>query len=224
MINLLGKSLCIIAPHPDDEVLGAGGLIARASSSGVSVHILFVSGHLPPLYPKEAYEVTINECKKSSDILGVESIQFLDIPATFVNQKPVAEINGLIKSFLNEKNAYSVALPFPDRHVDHKVTFESAMVACRPVSEKYPRVVFCYETLSETDWNAPYIEANFVPEIFIDISDVFEKKMNALKCYASQITSNSSRNLTAVEALAKYRGSQNGFGFAESFKLIRHLI
>jgi N-acetylglucosamine malate deacetylase 1 len=224
MKNLFGNSLCVIAPHPDDEVLGCGGLIARASLFDISVHVLFISGHLPPLYPKDSYGITVEESKKSSKILGVETTQFLDIPATFVNEKPASEINSLIKSFLNEKNAYSVAVPFPDRHIDHKITFESAMVACRPVGSNYPRLTFCYETLSETDWNAPYIEANFVPEMFVDISDVFEKKISALNCYSSQISSNSSRNLSAVEALAKYRGSQNGFEFAEGFKIIRHLV
>ena len=98
------------------------------------------------------------------------------------------------------------------------------MVACRPTGLQYPKLTFCYETLSETDWNAPYVEANFVPEMFIDISNVFKKKIKALNCYASQITSNSSRNLNAVEALAKYRGSQNGFDLAEGFKVIRHLV
>ncbi len=224
MKNLLGNSLCIIAPHPDDEVLGCGGLIARASSLDISVHILFISGHLPPLYPKSSYNIILEECKKASKILGVETIQFLDIPATFINEKPVSEINGLIKSFLNEKHAYSVAIPFPDRHIDHRISFESAMVACRPVGPQYPKFIFCYETLSETDWNAPYIEANFVPEMFIDISNVFKNKMNALNCYSSQISSNSTRNLKAVEALAKYRGSQNGFEAAEGFKIIRHLV
>ena len=224
MNNLFGNTLCIIAPHPDDEVLGTGGLIARATSCGIAVHILFISGHLPPLYTRENYKITLDECKKACEILGVSSIEFLDIPATFVNQKPVSEFNSLIKSFLDAKKPYSVAIPFPDRHVDHKVTFEAAMVACRPVGQQYPKLILCYETLSETDWNAPYIEANFIPEMFVDISKVFEKKVNALSCYDSQIRSNGSRNVKAVEALAKYRGSQNGFEYAEGFKLIRYLV
>ena len=122
MINLLGDNLCVIAPHLDDEVLGAGGLIARAIACGVSVHVLFISGHLPPLYLQETFETTLNECKKSSKILGLTSTEFLNIPATFVNEKPVSELNGLIKAFLDKNNAQSVAIPFPDRHIDHKIT------------------------------------------------------------------------------------------------------
>ena len=98
------------------------------------------------------------------------------------------------------------------------------MVACRPIGKNYPKLIFCYETLSETDWNAPYVEANFIPEIFVDISDFFEKKIGALKCYDSQIKNNSSRSINAVRTLARYRGSQNGFNYAEGFKLVRHLI
>lgn len=224
MKNFLGSSLCVIAPHPDDEVLGVGGLIAAATLTGMSVHVLFVSGHLPPLYSEEEFLKTTEECKKACEILGVTSIEFLKIPATFLKEKPVSEINGKIKNFINIKDANSVAIPFPDRHIDHKIIFESAMVACRPVGKKYPKLVFCYETLSETDWNAPYIEPNFTPEIFVDITNVFDKKISALKCYKSQIQSNNTRSVRAIDALARYRGSQNGFDFAEGFKLIRHLV
>ena len=97
------------------------------------------------------------------------------------------------------------------------------MVSTRPTGNFWPNLVLSYETLSETDWNAPYIEPVFIPEWFVDIEDFFENKIKALNCYKSQIHNNLSRNQDAVEALAKYRGSQNGFKYAEGFKLIRCL-
>ena len=78
-----------------------------------------------------------------------------------------------------------------------------------------------YETLSETHWNAPGVEPAFVPEVFIDITNELEDKKKALSCYESQIKGVGSRSLDAVEALARFRGSQNGFLFSEAFKLIR---
>lgn len=224
MKQIFGKSLCIIVPHPDDEILGAGGTILRAIRHGIEVHILFVSGHLPPLYNPSDFKKIKGECLQACKFLNVTSKEFLEIPATLLNEKPIAELNKEIKNFIDKTDASSVMLPFPDRHIDHKLIFEAGMVCTRPVGNSYPKLVLCYETLSETHWNAPNIEPMFIPEIFIDITDDIEKKLEAMSFYVSQIKNNNSRGLGAIKALAEFRGSQNGFGFAESFKLIRHLI
>ena len=84
--------------------------------------------------------------------------------------------------------------------------------------------MFCYETLSETNWNAPYIEPNFVPDFFVNITDEIEIKKKAISCYASQIENVKSRGVSAVEALAKFRGSQNESEYCEAFKIIRLII
>jgi len=84
--------------------------------------------------------------------------------------------------------------------------------------------VMAYETLSETHWNAPGIEPAFGPEFFVDTTDYMEQKKAALECYASQIHDAPSRSIEACMALAKFRGSQNGCGYAEAFKVIRAVI
>ena len=80
-----------------------------------------------------------------------------------------------------------------------------------------------YETLSETHWNAPYIEPNFTPDLYINIDKEIEIKCRALNCYKSQIKNNSSRSIKAVKALAAFRGSQNACNFAEGYKVLRIL-
>ena len=97
------------------------------------------------------------------------------------------------------------------------------MVATRPVGfGSRIEIVAAYETLSETHWNAPNIEANFTPNWVIDISDFIEVKLKALACYESQIpTFPGSRSIKAVESLAIFRGSQSGFGYGEAFQIIR---
>jgi len=224
MITTFGKSVCIIAPHPDDEVLGLGGTIRRMFSLGIQTHLLVVSGHLPPLYSRNIFEKTKEECNLASKILGISSVSFLEIPATNINQFPVAELNKKIIDFITKAKPTTVFIPFPDRHIDHKLIFEASMVCTRPVGNSYPRLVLSYETLSETDWNAPYIEPFFIPELFVDIKDTFQYKINAMKLYKSQLKNSPSRSIEAIEALASYRGSQNGFKYAEGFKVIRHLI
>ena len=215
------RHCCIIAPHPDDETLAMGGTISRLISHGIGVSILIVSGHLPPIYPSEAFDVTLCEAKKAFSIMGVSDYEFLRIPATFVASTPTHQLNQKIYSFIKKRSPELVFIPFPDRHIDHRVIFDSSVVACRPTSDDAPKIVLAYETLSETHWNAPGIEPAFVPEFFFDISNMIDKKLAAINCYESQIDTAPSRSPTACKALAKFRGSQNGFEYAEAFKIVR---
>lgn len=216
--------LCVIAPHPDDETLGAGGTIARFAAEGVEVSVLIVSGHLPPLYPQEAFDTTRREGEAAMTKLGVARWEFLEIPATKVNEVPVAELNGRIMAFMRDLAPEWVLIPFPDRHIDHRVIFDAAVVACRPVRPEAPRVVLAYETLSETHWNVPGVEPAFGPEFYVDISDHMATKCAALNLYASQVHGAPSRSVDACTALARFRGSQNGCDYAEAFKVVRIVV
>jgi len=218
------RRITVIAPHPDDETLGAGATIARFADEGVEVSVLIVSGHLPPLYPPEAFATTRREADAALALLGAKDWAFLEIPATKVHEVPVAELTGKISSFVRSHEPDVVLLPFPDRHIDHRVIFDASVVACRPIHAAAPRVVLAYETLSETHWNVPGIEPAFVPELHIDVSAYMDRKQAALACYASQIDNAPSRSIDACMALARFRGSQNGCQYAESFKVARIVI
>jgi LmbE family N-acetylglucosaminyl deacetylase len=216
--------ITVIAPHPDDEVLGAGATIARFADEGIEVSVLIVSGHLPPLYPPEAFETTRREAEESLKVLGASRWEFLKIPATMVHQVPVAELNGKISRFVRETDPEVVLLPFPDRHIDHRTIFDAAVVASRPVHNNAPRIVLAYETLSETHWNVSGVEPTFAPDFFIDTTRYMDKKQAALNCYASQVHSAPSRSLDACMALARFRGSQNYCTYAEAFKVVRIVV
>lgn len=218
------RRIVVIAPHPDDETLGAGGTIARFAAAGAEVSVLIVSGHLPPLYPESAFEETRREAEAALRLLGVKHWDFLKIPATMVHEAPVAQLNGKVVNFVRAASPEMVLIPFPDRHIDHRIVFDSAVVATRPVGQNPPRIVLCYETLSETHWNAPGIEPAFVPDFHFDISDHMEKKIQALECYASQVKAAPSRSVDAVRALARFRGSQMGCEHAEAFKAVRIVL
>jgi len=218
------KKLVVVAPHPDDETLGCGGTIARFAGLGAEVSVLVVSGHLPPLYDRDVFETSRKEAEAAFEIMGVTSSEFLAIPATLVRDTPVAKLNGQIGGFIRSKAAEMVLIPFPDRHVDHRVIFDACVVACRPSHPAAPTVVLAYETLSETHWNVPGIEPAFVPELFIDVTKHMPKKKAALECYASQISHAPSRSIEASMALARFRGSQNGCYYAEAFKVVRIVV
>ena len=217
------KRVLVVAPHPDDETLGVGGTIAKYSAQGDEVFVLMVSGHLPPIYSRKAYEETVSEAYSAFSVLGVKKSEFLEIPATMIGDQPLHEVNGRISKVVNDFNPHIVLCPYPDRHIDHRLVFDSVMVATRPVGVgKDIKIVAAYETLSETHWNAPHIEPNFTPNWVVDISDHISKKLNALECYKSQISEfPGPRSIEAVEALAKFRGTQAGFGYGEGFHIVR---
>lgn len=217
------EKILVVAPHPDDETLGAGGTIAKYVQAGHQVSVLTISGHLPPLYDREDYEKTVKEASKAFSILGVSKSWFLEIPATMIGEQPVGELNKKILDIFNKFEPQIVLCPFPDRHIDHRLVFESVMVATRPVGiGRCVKLLAAYETLSETHWNAPNIEPNFIPNWVVDISDQINKKINALGCYESQIPAfPGSRSLESLKALAMFRGTQAGFAYGEAFQIIR---
>jgi LmbE family N-acetylglucosaminyl deacetylase len=220
---MFGKIL-VIAPHLDDETIGVGGTIKKLIELRFNIQILVVGGHLPPLYSKKNYEITKKESIKAIKTLGPKKTYYLDIPATEYHKDYYQIINKKISEVVNTFKPRTVFIPFPDRHIDHRTIFDCAMVNTRPNKKYYPKFILAYETLSETHWNAPYIEPNFVPNFFIDIDKSIKYKIKALKCYKSQILGNKSRSLDAIMALAKFRGSQNGCNYAEAFKLIRAIV
>ena len=220
---MFGKTL-VIAPHLDDETIALGGTIKKITTSKLDTHVLIIGGHLPPLYKKEDYIITKKESFKALRKLGVKNYYYLDLPATQFHKEHYQIMNSKMNKIIKEVNPKTVFIPFPDRHIDHRTVFDCAMVNTRPNTKKYPNFVLSYETLSETHWNAPYIEPNFVPDFFVNINKTIDSKLKALKCYKSQIKGNSSRSLLSVKALAKFRGSQNGCEYAEAFKLIRAIV
>lgn len=215
--------ILIIAPHPDDETLGAGGTAAKSAANGHQVTVLTASGHMPPLYSAEVYEQTVREAREAYKILGVVQHHWLDIPATFIGDEPVHVLNSRLGTIVHDIAPHVLLCPFPDRHVDHRLIFESVMVAARPVGPgRSIELLAAYETLSETHWNAPHIEPNFTHNWTVDITDYMEQKLAALACYQSQVSEfPGARSIEAVEGLAKFRGTQAGFAYGESFQIIR---
>jgi LmbE family N-acetylglucosaminyl deacetylase len=217
------KRVLVIAPHPDDEILGAGGAIAKYARNGCSVTVLTVAGHRPPLYSEDVYQKSLKEAEAAHAKVGVKSSIFLGMPATLVGLTPPHELNGKILDVVNDVEPNIVLIPFPDRHIDHRIIFDSAMVATRPVKTGASiELLAAYETLSETHWNAPHVEPNFVPSWVVNITYYIDSKLDALKCFESQIPPfPGARSVEAVKSLAIFRGTQAGFGYGEAFHVLR---
>lgn len=215
--------MLVIAPHPDDEILGAGGTMARFARNGGELFILTVAAHMPPLYTTDVHQQTIREAKAAHALIGAKDSKFLDNPALYLSDIPTAEINRVIGEVVSQYQPDILLTPYYDRHVDHRIVFEAVMVVARPVGiGQKIQLVAAYETLSETHWNAPHLEPNFVPNWCVDITETIDTKLDAMRCYASQLHEfPAPRSVEALRALALFRGSQMGFGYGEGFHILR---
>lgn len=224
VVNDIHRAL-VIAPHPDDEVLGCGGTIAALTAEGCEVHVLIASQDLPPLYSADTAPAIRAEAARAHEELGVASTDYLSHPSVELARMGVAELNAGIQAAVDRIKPELVLAPFPDRHLDHKAVFEAAMVACRPIGTGMGiTTVALYETISETHWNVPHIEADFTPDWFVDISDFVDVKLSAFASYASQVQDYPGpRSIRALEALATFRGSQVSLEYAEAFHTVRRV-
>ncbi len=216
----------IIAPHPDDEVLGAGGTMARLADANVDVYVLVVTRGRPPQFSQEQIERVRKEALAAHALLGVKNTIFLDHPAANLDQTAHAELNRSIGAVVRDLRPATMLLPFVgDIHLDHQLVFQSALVAARPHGPIYPRRLLCYETLSETNWNAPHVTPGFTPNLFVDVSATLERKLNAMSAFSSQTYEPPhERSLNALKALATLRGATVHLPAAESFMQLRQVI
>ena len=215
----------VIAPHPDDEIIGVGGTIAKRANDGDEVYVCVVTKGKPPVFNDEFIEQGRKECRKADKKLGVKETIFLDFPAVMLETVPRYEFNGKISEVVNSIKPDEVYIPHRgDMQIDHQMVVDAAMVAVRPRGNNYPKRVYAYETLSETGWNIPNIVNEFIPTVYEDITDTYEVKLEAMAIFESQLSVfPEARSIGAIEALAKYRGATVSVKAAEAFSLVREV-
>lgn len=216
----------VIAPHPDDEVLGCGGTMARLAASGARVEVAIVTEGKPPRYERTSVEKVRAEAAAAHALLGVATTHHLDLPAAELDGVPHADLNAKIGALVDATMPDTIFVPFVgDIHLDHQLVFRSTMVAARPRRATYPRTILAYETLSETNWSAPYIEPVFVPTVYVDIAATMDRKLAAFAAYVSQCRAfPDERSPEAIQALATLRGATVHRLAAEAFVLVREVI
>lgn len=220
------KKVLVIAPHPDDEVLGVGGTIARYAAEGSEVYVAIATRGYPPEFKEEMHQKVRQETLAAHQLLGIKETIFLSFPAAKLDTIPHSEVNSQLFGIYQKIQPDLLFIPFiGDIHMDHQKVFLSALVAGRPISAYAPKAIYCYETLSETNWNAPYLTPNFVPNVFIDISEYLETKIQAMQIFASQLQPfPNERSEEALRALATLRGSTVSRFAAEAFYLVRQVL
>lgn len=215
----------VFAPHPDDEIIGVGGTIAKRVKGLNEVYVCIVTSGQPPLYRLEDTDVVQDEAKKADKYLGVKQTVFLNFPAVMLETVPRYEFNGKIASVIKDICPDEVYIPHRgDMQIDHQMVVDACMVGLRPRGEHIPKRIYSYETLSETGWNVPNTTNEFIPNVYENITETIIDKINAMKIYTTQLMKfPNARSIEAIEALARYRGATVNADAAEAFSLIREI-
>lgn len=226
------KTVLIVAAHPDDEVLGCGGTMARLVREGNNVYTLILGEGITSRDEKRdrgKRESEINGLKKHIDkankILSVKKYFTFDFPD---NRFDTISLLDIVKSIEKIKSDLKPDIIFTHHHgdlnIDHQITFKAVMTAFRPIKGEIAREIYSFEVPSSTEWNAPSPTNYFVPNYFVDISKTLETKLKAMKEYKSEIRDfPHPRSLAAIEIIAKRRGIQVGLKSAEAFEVVRFI-
>ncbi len=220
------KTVCVVAPHPDDETLGCGGVLLRHKSLGDEIHWLIVTAMEESLcFSQEIIARRQEEISKITSFFGFSQVVQLDFPTTRLDELPRGKIIAEMGKAFDLLQPELVYVPYRhDAHTDHAVVFDCAMACCKWFRNPSVRRILAYETLSETGFGFDPEGKGFQPQVFVDIEPWLEKKIQALKIYAGEISRFPfPRSEEAVRALATFRGSTAGCRAAEAFMLIKEI-
>ncbi|MDR0581179.1 MAG: PIG-L family deacetylase [Holosporaceae bacterium] len=224
------KRVLIIAAHPDDEVLGCFATIARLIKEGYEAYTLILG------YGKSArgggevnlaeLETLQNEMRNANKVVGIKEVFSADFPDNAFDSVPLLEI---VKKIEEVKRKILPEIVFThhigDINIDHQITHNAVLTATRPKPGETVKVVYAMEVPSSTEWNSYSKETAFVPNVFFDVSETIDLKIQALAEYKSELMSYPHpRSLEHVKNLAKTNGVKVGMEYAEAFVLLRGIF
>ena len=220
-----------MAAHPDDEVLGCGGTLARHAQGGDEVHVLILAEGVTSrdavgdvAARSDLLAALRASAEAAAQTLGVQPPYFANLPDNRLDSLDLLEIVKTVESYASDMNPTIVYTHHgSDLSIDHQVAHRAALTAFRPLPGATWRAIYCFETLSSTEWATPG-SSGFQPNHFVDITATLEIKLAALDCYESEMRRfPHPRSSEAVRALARSRGASVGIEACEAFDVIRQV-
>lgn len=233
------QKVLVVAAHPDDEVLGCGGTIARHAAEGDMVHILILAEGMTSRDPlrdiharKEELAQLVNTAKKVGSFLGAQSVELLSFPDNRMDTLPFLDVIKEVEIRLERVRPEIVYTHHHgDLNIDHQITHRAVVTACRPFPGQTVRTLLFFEIPSSTDWQIAHTGNVFIPQWLVDISGTertgtfLGKKLEALKMYEKEVRDfPHARSLQNVENLALIRGAVGGNSASEGFVLGRIVL
>lgn len=220
-------NVLIVAAHPDDEVLGCGGAIAKLAKKGDDVYTLILGEGITSRdetrnrrkREKEIKELRL-QIKRANKIIGVRDTFVFDFPD---NRFDTVALLNIVKTIEDIKNKIKPDIIFThyekDLNIDHKITYQAVITATRPLPDETVKEIYSFEILSSTEWSYPL---SFSPDVFFDVSDTIEVKLKAMAEYKTELKDfPHPRSLEGIEQNAQLWGMKVGLKYAEAFKAVR---
>lgn len=218
------KTILVVAAHTDDEALGCGGTIAKHVADGDIVHAVFMADGVTS---RSAVTQADLQCRLAAAevahaILGIREIHYLGLPDNRLDSLPLLDVVQPLEAILREVVPEVVYTHHHgDLNVDHRITHQAVMTACRPIPGSSVKEIYAFEVMSSTEWNTS-MPAPFVPNYFVDISEFLETKLKALEAYRLEMReAPHSRSVEHLDHLAQHRGNSVGVDAAEGFVVVR---
>ena len=224
------RAVLVLAAHPDDEVLGCGGTIAKFADSGAIIHVAFLADGVFSRQgndekQSDKLDKRRSAARNSCGILGVKSVSFGDLPDNRMDTVALLNITQAIEKLIAEHRPDTVFTHHAgDVNIDHRRTHEAVVTACRPQLGHPVKTLLSFEVPSSTEWQLPGSSPAFAPNWFVDISSTLDRKLAALDAYLTELREwPHPRSRRGIESLARWRGATIGVDAAESFVLGRQL-
>jgi len=215
----------VIAPHPDDETLGVGGIICRHVADGDHVHLVVMTETYPPVWPERDKVRRQAEVREAADVLGIASVAFAGFPTMKLNTVPAIDLASYLIARVREHGPEVIyAPPFGDVNQDHDAVFKATLVASRPLAGCSVRTLYSYEVAPTTRFANPADAGRWQPNTYVNITDHMDAKLEAMTRYASELREPPHpRSLEGIRLFARERGLAVGVPYAETLTLIRDL-
>lgn len=224
----MSRRILVVAAHPDDEVFGVGGTIARHVRQGEQVSVLILTDGVTARHNVTGAQE--EAARKATRVLGVQDVHFANLPDERLDAMPLLEVIEPISQLVKELRPQVVYTHHRgDTNQDHRVVFAATLVAVRPFDGNPVERVLCYEVASSTEWGPAFADWASLPNVYVDVSGTLEAKLRALEAYRETFQSEVKpfphpRSPEAVRVYAQQRGITVGMLAAEAFVLVRELI
>jgi LmbE family N-acetylglucosaminyl deacetylase len=224
-------SVLCVATHPDDEIIGVGGTLARHAAQGDDVYLSILSEAEPARHDEITPEVEEKmahrrDCTRSAcAALGVESVTFHGFPDNTFDDIPLLDIVKAVEEEIRRHQPDVIYTHhYGDLNLSHELTCRAVITAARPLPDSSVRSILAYETLSTSEWAVPHVGNVFQPTVFEDISEHLDRKLDALAEHSTELREHPHpRNVQNVRRNAKLWGAKAGVEAAEPFELLREV-
>jgi N-acetylglucosamine malate deacetylase 1 len=219
----------VVAAHPDDEVLGCGATIARWSSSGEDVIVAILgqgatARHISDRADDEVEQLSLS-AHRASEILGVTTLKMFDFPDNRFDSVALLDLIRVVEGLVDEFQPDTVLTHHSgDLNVDHRLTYTAVLTATRPQPSHPVRNLYSWCTRSATDWAFSTLSHPFVASLYIDVTSVVDRALEAAEAYGSEFRSwPHTRSLEALETSYRHNGATVGVEAAEVFQIVRKI-